>query len=212
MIRKLLTSTVVAGTMAVSGLANALPVASNGANDSLGTAQDINGFFDLSANPQVEDATTIPHVEISNRSGDDTYDYYFFSVLADNSTAIFDIDCGFQDLGLPNTGCSDQDNFFDSYLDLYTSGGAFITSDDDDFSGDPGSENTPFDALLRTTLDIGDYVIRVGAFPGVEVPDEASYILNVSIGTPGTTVAAPGVVMLFGLGLLGLGVSRRRTR
>ena len=66
----------------------------------------------VSANAQIEDSTTIPHAEISG-VGDDTYDYYFFSVAVDNTDAIFDIDCGNQTLGLPNTGCDDRNDAFD---------------------------------------------------------------------------------------------------
>lgn len=210
MIKKLAISLSAAALIGLSGTASALPVVSAPGNDSLGTAQDINGFFDLSANPQIENSTLIPHAEITNRSGDDTFDFFFFSVAADNTNAVFDIDCGRQTLGLPNTGCSDQDDSFDAFLDLFTAAGVLVAFNDDDFTGDPGSESTVLDSLLRTTLNAGDYVIRVSAFPGVEIQQDESYVLNVSIGNLPSTVPAPGVVLLFGLGLIALGTTRRR--
>ncbi|NND67733.1 MAG: hypothetical protein HKN19_09110 [Halioglobus sp.] len=212
MVKKFAISLSAATLIGLSTAASALPVASNGSNNNLASAQSVNAFFDLSANAQIENSTLIPHVEITNTGGDNTFDYFWFSVSANGTDAVFDVDCGSQTAGSPNTGCSDQDDPFDPFLDLLTPGGASLDFDDDDFTGDPGSENNNLDSLLRTTLDSGDYVIRVSDWPGQEIPDGATYVLNVSIGNLPSTVPAPGVVLLFGLGLLALGANRSQTR
>ena len=217
MIKGIFTTLTLTGALCISSAASAALVFSNGANDTLATAQNVNGFFDLSFNAQIANSTTIPHVEITNfgpngGGGDNTFDHYFFSVAEDNTTAIFDIDCGNQTLGLPNIGCTDRDDDFDSWLTLFTGAGALITTSDDSAGTDPGSENDLgfLDSLLELTLDQGDYIVRVEDFFNFEIPDGASYILNVSLDSPRSAAPAPSVVFLLGIALAGLGVARRR--
>ncbi len=59
-------------------------------NDSLATAQDINGSFSINEDPNIQDSTSIPHVSI-DAEGDGTFDYYSFNATA-GSLGIFDID------------------------------------------------------------------------------------------------------------------------
>jgi hypothetical protein len=125
------------------GAASALPINSNNANNSFATAQNINAFFDLGFDIRIEDenlvntSTAIPHVEISG-TGDDTYDFYSFTVGADGLLAIFDIDCGwYEGQGDPGPGCSDTEDFFDSVLRLYDSTETEVASNDDWFQDDP---------------------------------------------------------------------------
>ena len=139
-------------------------------NNDIESAQDIDGFFNLEENPNVEDSTgvntstEIPHARIE-ATGDGTLDYYRFTAQA-NSKAIFDID---------------ETIDLDSYLKLVDLDGVVLW-ENDDFDNDPGS-TTSLDSQLEYTFEsTGVYFIEVGAYPdGSVVDDGTSYVLNVSI-------------------------------
>jgi filamentous hemagglutinin family protein len=59
-------------------------------NDSRISPQNINSSFTLTANPDIENATTTPHISI-NGTGDGSFDYYSFTAQS-GSQGIFDID------------------------------------------------------------------------------------------------------------------------
>ena len=206
------------------GAASALPINSNGANNSFATAQNIDAFFDLGFDIRIEDqdlvntSTAIPHVEISG-TGDDTYDFYSFTVGADGLLAIFDIDCGWYfGTGDPGSGCSDDADSFDSLIRLYDSTETQVTSNDDrsfgvfpNFLNDTGSTIDFLDSFVQINLSAGLYYLRVSTWVNSEIPEESDYVLNVSLQQPRVPeVPAPGILALFGLGLVGLGFSRRK--
>ena len=145
-------------------------------NDTIDTAQVIDGFFNVEENPNVHDSsgtnssTTIPHARILG-TGNDTRDVYQFDVPA-GARGIFDID---------------DTASLDSYLRLYDAAGDLITENDDTFfSGDIGS-NTSLDSFLEHTFDqAGTYYVEVSSCcPGgtfeTTVDNGATYELNVSI-------------------------------
>jgi hypothetical protein len=60
-------------------------------------------------------------------------------------------------------------------------------------------------------LGAGLYYLKVSQFVDSEIPDGSDYVLNVSLQQPRVPeVPAPGILALFGLGLAGLGFSRRK--
>ena len=206
------------------GAASASPINSNGANNSFATAQNIDPFFSLDFDVRIEDenlvntSTSIHHVEIS-AVGDDTFDYYSFNVGADGMLAIFDIDCGWSDFGnfpTPPECGAPIENLFDSYITLYDSLENVVGFNDDrGFPSSPSGNDTgsaiTLDSFLQGTLSAGLYFLKVSEFGGREIQDDQSYVLNVSLQQPRVPqVPAPGILALFGLGLAGLGFSRRK--
>ena len=196
----------VMGVLVASGVALAAVVSEVEPNDSIpaGAQALAAASFDLTANTDITDSTGVPHATV-NGSGDatadgpdnDTFDYYSFTVPAgDPVRVVLDMDHTTPDNFATNL-------FYDSWIELYDSSGAFLADSDDD-SGDPGSTtDDPLgrDSFIQTTLDPGTYYVGVGQFyfdeltEGVfmaEVPDTATYQLHVSVGNdttpPDTTI------------------------
>ena len=164
-------------------------------NDTIATAQNIDGAFSLDFSPNIGDrttntSTTIPHVTIQG-SGDETMDFYGFTTLG--GLAIFDIDFAGSFLGgVP-----------DSSLTLLDSVGNILDYVDDNHItfGQEGSVDF-YDPYLETTLAPGNYFIWVESHLGLPV-ELGTYELQVSIGNRGT-VPEPTSMLLTGMGLLGL--------
>jgi hypothetical protein len=134
--------------------------------------------WSLDANPDITDSTTIPHVTITG-TGDDTFDYYSFTVTQPGATAILDID----NAALPN------DNVFDTELFLFDSSGQLLASNDDE-TLDPGSTSELNSRITYTFAAAGYYTLAVGAhgssynsdsLSGDAPPAGKQYVLNVSV-------------------------------
>jgi len=147
-------------------------------NNSLHTAQNMDGHFTLAFDSNIGDttsntSTTIPHVTITG-TGDDTFDHYMFTVTKAGAKGIFDIDFG-------STGVE-----VDTYLQLFDSHGALLASNDDSFTsfGQGGSESN-IDSYLEFTFDAaGLYVIQVGRCCAGRVNAGSDYQLQVSLENP----------------------------
>ncbi|MDB5693153.1 MAG: serralysin-like metalloprotease protein [Alphaproteobacteria bacterium] len=139
-------------------------------NGSIGTAVATAGFFDVDANPDITNATSMPHATINATAAGGSVEYYRIDVTVAGSTAIFDIDGG---------GTLD-----DSILELVNSGGTLLASNDTG-TGDatfPGHD----DAYLTFTFaTVGTYYIRVGRFISNSVAQPLiagqTYELNISL-------------------------------
>jgi hypothetical protein len=150
-------------------------------NDSLATAQNIDGGpWDLIFDPDIGDAssntsTTIPHISILG-TGNNTWDWYEFTVANAGDRGIFDIDYGW--------GAGGN---MDSWLELYdSSGGQLAVNDDSSPSAGQGGSTFRLDSFIDYTFPApGTYYIRVGIYPGIEVPTGATYELQVSLGNAG---------------------------
>jgi hypothetical protein len=150
-------------------------------NDSLATAQNIDGGpWDLNFDPDIGDAssntsTTIPHISILG-TGNNTWDWYEFTVANAGDRGIFDIDYGW------GTGGN-----MDSWLELYDSGGGQLAVNDDSSpSGGQGGSTSRLDSFIDYTFPApGTYYIRVSRYPGIGVPSGATYELQVSLGNAG---------------------------
>lgn len=184
--------------IAGGGQARAGVVIETEPNDSLVTAQNVDGSFTLSGDPDITDSSTVPNVSIRG-AGDDTHDWYSFTVAA-GKLGIFDIDYGMDD--------------FDPWLSLYDSGGGELVSQDDGGLVDTGSVH-PFDPYFSYTFTTaGTYYLQVGRFPGNDVvPSGADYRLQVTI-QDASVVPEPGSLALLSLGGVGLigGTIRRRRK
>jgi len=151
-------------------------------NSSLAAAVSVDGAFNLATDPNIDMATTRPHVSVQ-ATGDGSIDFCAFTVAAGGSTASFDIDGAYPS--------------FDSWLQLLDAAGNVLAFNDDAFT-DPGSQEyyssggSSFsrDSLITYTFaDAGTYVIEVGSNDNVTplaslpkpVPSGASYMLHISL-------------------------------
>jgi len=148
-------------------------------NNSIAEAQNIDTGFNLNYSENIGDQTTntsqvMPHVSIIG-SGDESYDYFEFSIVTAPSQAIFDIDNG-----------SGGTGSFDSYLRLYDDQGNLLSSNDDaNLSyGESGSTSGLDSFFMHTFSDIGTYYIKVSRYSDSVIPNNATYTLHVSIENP----------------------------
>jgi VCBS repeat-containing protein len=131
----------------------------------------LDGHFALSANSDIGNATTIPHVSIT-AAGSGGVDYYKFTASA-GSSAIFDID-----------HTSDS---LDTYINLIdANGNSLSTGDDSNTSSGAGGSTSGLDSYLQYTFTTtGTYYIEVGTYssisPPASMPLGASYALQVSL-------------------------------
>jgi hypothetical protein len=235
-------NTVLAGAAALamagfSGGAVAAVVAESEPNDTLPTAQNIDSFFDVFFDVNIEDfaltntSTTIPHAQVHG-TGDGTFDWYSFTVPFAGALGIFDIDCGAVfppggGIGPAPTTCTSTGSV-DTFIRLFDSDGTVLADNNDQFfvsSVDTGSQEhysgPGFHATVDSFIEVffgapGLYYLQVGSAiccgpsdPDV-VPSGSDYILNVSIeGHALTAVPEPAGLALFCAGLAALGFARR---
>ncbi|PKH89493.1 hypothetical protein CXF79_01570 [Colwellia sp. Bg11-28] len=148
-------------------------------NNSIAEAQNIDAGFNLNFSDDIGDQTTntslvMPHVSIIG-SGDESYDYFEFSIVTAPSQAIFDIDDG--------SGISGA---FDSYLRLYDDQENLLSSNDDASSsyGESGSTSRLDSFLTYTFSEVGTYYIKVSRYTDSIIPNDATYTLHISIENP----------------------------
>lgn len=194
----------IVGLAFTPAIANAAEVAEGAINNTLATAQNIDGNFTLDANPNITDSTTLPHATIIATNTEADYDYYSFTVGAAGRRGVFDID---------------NDPYqFDSFLALYSASGTLLATNDDFFPVDPGTDLQADSYLTYVFTTPGLYALRVGrccVAPNGQVtgfPFNGPYTLHVSLEAPGVPEPATWALMLAGVGTVGGAVrSRRRT-
>jgi len=148
-------------------------------NNNIADAQNIDNNFTTSYSPNIGNENTntseqIPHVTIVG-SGDNSYDYYKFTVTTAPSLAIFDIDYG-----------ADYGGTFDSYLRLYNDSGELIAENDDASTskGQSGSTSNLDSFLTYSFTSTGVYYLKVSRFSDSTIPTNATYSLHVSLENP----------------------------
>jgi hypothetical protein len=147
----------------------AVTKAAGAGNSGFATALDITNDFALTANANIENATTDPHVTISG-TGDGTRDYYQLT-LAAGATITLDID-GMSGGGNSNVRIYGADT--SSYRSTFNDGSVLDGA---------GGSSTSLDSFGRyTTVTAGTYYIRVSQFTSAGVlPNGTTYTLQVSV-------------------------------
>ncbi len=148
-------------------------------NNSIAEAQNVDAGFNLYFSDEIGDQTTntsqvMPHVSIIG-SGDESYDYFEFSISVAPSQVIFDIDHG-----------SGNSGSFDSYLRLYDGEGNMLAANDDASTsyGESGSTSGLDSFLTHTFSQVGTYYIKVSRYSDSVIPNNADYTLHISIEDP----------------------------
>ena len=195
-------------------VAGAGPVFETEPNNSLVSAQSVDGHFTLDFSPDIGNGShvdntslTIPHVTLRG-SGDGSFDYYSFTFPGPGSTF------GFVVLDIDHSSSS-----FDSRVALWGPTGDLLGHNDDyDYRGGAGGSVLhyggvmSFDALMTTFITIpGIYVIGVArsiaspgpgpiGYVGGEPLIGDAYTLQISVENV-PVVPEPGSWMLITLGL-----------
>lgn len=210
-----------AALAACAGLASAGPVAVTGDHHAFGNALAVDASaFDRNADPDIDDATTVPHASlVASAAG--PFDYYRIAV---GSSGALTLDIDYSD-GFDHAGLG-----LDLQLAVWTLGGTLLATDDDDprdwgFPGpsaDNGSSSIVDPWLHLEGLSAGSYVVGVaysgaqagqgGWLSGGEIPAGGIYELQVSADATVSAVPEPGTAMLWLAGVLGLAARARRRR
>ncbi|HEX8622867.1 MAG TPA: M10 family metallopeptidase C-terminal domain-containing protein [Allosphingosinicella sp.] len=120
-------------------------------NGSIATAVATAGSFDVDANPDITNASSLPHATINATAAGGSVEYYRIDVTVAGSQAIFDIDTG-------PTG-----TLTDSIIELVNSTGTVLASNDTG-NGDVSAPGHDDSYLTFTFATVGTYYIRVGRF------------------------------------------------
>ena len=202
--------------------AGAAPVAVTGDIHSVADAFVVPpSAFDRGADPDIDDATTVPHASlVAGAAG--PFDYYRIQI---GSSGALTLDVDYAD-GRDHDGLA-----LDLELAVWTPGGTLLALDDDDPRdwgfpnppGDPGSSSVLDPYVHLDGLSAGSYVVGVaysgaqagpaGWIAGGEIPAGGMYVLQVSTGAAVASVPEPVPAVLWLAGALGLAARfKRRTR
>ena len=215
-----LTGAALTALLAAAPLTQAGPISETPGNVSFATAQNVDSAFTLGpkvTNIEASATTNISaftrHVSIA-ATGDDTNDFFAFTVPTPGLVGIFDID---DVVDPPGGGVG---NIMDSVLTLRQTATSALAQNDDSLFRGPGDRPATGVPTLEsfigpfTFTNAGTYVIEVSdAFePGI--PDDAGYTLHIQLYDPNAipAIPEPGTLLLLGAGALGAGLARRRTR
>jgi Ca2+-binding RTX toxin-like protein len=157
----------------IGGLAATIPISTaitkpaTTLNSSNATSINLDGAFGLQSNPNIFDATTVPHATVvASASGQ--VEVYRFTVNGP-STITLDIDA--------------TSSSFDSVVELRNATGTLLASNDQG-AGDPGSTNGNDSSLAFNVTTAGVYYVTVREFFGSVIPVGTNYTLHVSVTNP----------------------------
>ena len=211
MIKEVVGTALVCGAF-ITNISMAASIGDSSSNSTFAAAQNIDSSFTMAYSPDIGDAAgnntslSSRHVTIG-ATGDNSYDYFSFSVSQIETIGRFDIDHTLS---------------VDTMIALWDSGGNFLKSNDDSSTqfGANGSTSS-LDAFIEHTFSsAGTFV--VGVARSVTAPENGgwqsggnvlrpgdNYTLQVSLESP-APVPVPAAVWLLGSGLVGLVTFGRR--
>ena len=160
------------------------PLGPDATNNSLATAFDISDNFSLAEDPDIFDATTVPHTTVE-ATGNGQGGFYSIDLVA-GAVITIDID-----------GIADPD-VHDSWVRLLNDEGE-IVAENDDGGDDPGSATRRDSSTVHVVEETGTYYILEGSWSpdapdggwAEVVPEGSTYELNVSVEMP-PAPAEPG--------------------
>ena len=220
--KKLLSAFVLSLTASiVSGSSlNAAPILKVEPNDSFATALNLDAYFNLDPDPNIDYtclscgsaafwpngdiSTFVPHASVQ-AVGNGTFDFYRFTVTQPATRVLFDLDYGWGRIG----GGEDR---FDAALTIHfgdsPSLDSFLLADQS--GGDSGSVFS-FDPGVSLILESGTVWVKVMASGRDPVPFGSDYVLHISADQPVqiAPVPEPSTASVLGLGLLGALAVRR---
>lgn len=150
-------------------------------NDTLETAQNVNGFLTLEDNPDIAGkfsptSTTIPHVSVDGY-GDGTSDFYSFSAKT-GDRIILDVDYG---------------SNLNSFIRLFDPSGNLVATAAFERAEFGGTGSYQSEAFLQANASVdGTYTVAVDDCCPNPVPSGAFYELQLSVGSPTAPVALTG--------------------
>jgi hypothetical protein len=199
-------------------------------NDSIATAQNLDGYFSRDFNPDIGDmeqfhpfpprvtsnntSTTISHatvlVPVSSPRPTPSFDYYSFTVPAGTGLTILDVDYGGKGPGAgePPFACPSyfpdcSGDGFDSVMFLFNaSGGTVAFNDDADTANGAGGTFVSGDAFLQLFLIPGLYFIRIQEWPNVPLHAGETYALQVSVDGHAIPEPVPLLLIVLSIGIL----------
>jgi Ca2+-binding RTX toxin-like protein len=118
-------------------------------NGSIATAVATAGAYDVDADPNITNSTSIPHATINATATGGSVEYYRVDVSEAGSQAIFDID--------------GAGTLTDSIIELVDSAGTLLATNDTG-PGDPGTTVNDDAYISYTFTAAGTYYIRVGRY------------------------------------------------
>lgn len=195
---------IVAAALLSASVAQAAAITEIEGNDTLETAQDLDGNFTLEYSGNIGDSgsntsTTIPHVTVQGFAESGGRDTFKFTVTQAGSIGIFDID-----FGMPG---------FDGNLTLFNEAGTQLAYNDDYSSGTgQGGSYHSYDSFIQYAFaQAGTFMIQVGTCcQNSPFYSDTSYELQVSLQNPNNDVPEPAAMALLGLGVMGIAARRRR--
>jgi len=158
-------------------------------NTTSGNAVDITNLFSLSADADIMDATTVPHVSIS-ATGDAVIGVHYYSVTLNVSGTVLTLD---MDYGTEsNSGTLPTD--MDGWVTLYGPSGNELAFNDDGPSLDNGTVSSLDSYLSYQTTEVGTYTFAVGIYNELNpIPSGGTYELRAAAAQM-TSTAAQGQI------------------
>ena len=164
-------------------------------NNSLGTAVNTTGAFDLVSTPNIVDSTVLPHATIQATVGATAAYEYYAITMNTAGRIVLDIDT------YPTTGSTD------AYLLLLDSAGNILAFNDDG-PADPGDTTSNNSFIDYTVFTAGTYYVQVASYLGSGIgyqpnPANQTYVLNISaqnatVTYDGGSLAVTGGASLYG--------------
>lgn len=148
-------------------------------NETLATAQKIDHAFNLVFSKDIGDSKqntsqTLPHVTIMGKGKvEHDVDVYEFTVVQPNSKVILDID---RDISSTVR--------FDSFIELFNASGTMLYANDDanwHKQGQDGSVSVTDSYMELIIEQPGTYYVRVSSYLDGFVPQNAAYMLHISV-------------------------------